>query len=139
MVDIKLLGTNSGQFYGDLNDISYDSRGNLVMVSGLEYTRQALTKTLLTSNLNLPFTSYGAALQDMIHTSAPPEQAQSLIVSTILFALTYYNATVVNATPNQLINTVVSIEVTQLDAQAFEVLVTVLLQSGDVLTIPLGS
>ena len=139
MKDIKLLGTSNGQFYGDLNDVTYDSQGKMIMVEGIAFTRQAITKSLLTLNLYDPYPSYGAALQGIIKSGMTLEDAQNLMVATIIFAVTYYNQTAINPTPDQIVDNILSIDITQPAMDTFEITLVIQLQDGQLLSISLGS
>ena len=138
MKDIKLLGTRTGQFYGDFNDISYDGSGNIVMVEGTPLARQAITKILLTALNSRPFYDYGTLLSSYVPTNAEFETLKSQITNTILFALTFYNQIQVGALPSELINQINDIQVTMEGVDTVAIKIDLLMQDGTTLIIPLG-
>ena len=63
MKDFKFLGTADSEFYGTLNDISYNNTGEIVTIAGVERRYQDLSKVLLTAARQFPIPEYGATLQ----------------------------------------------------------------------------
>ena len=136
--DIQLLGSRTGAYYGDLNDVEYDIKGNILMISGVARARQGITKILLTSLGTQPFPNYGSSLS----TLAPnrlTSTTQNSINSTILSALAYYNQTVLNDDPAVVINQVVAIDIQFVGTDTFSVNLQLSMADGSTLTIALGS
>jgi len=137
--DIKLLGSSNNQFYGDLNDISYDSNGNIRMLTGTERARQSIVKILLTSRNNIPFPDYGTDLPNITGAGLAADATKELIASTILFALTFYNTSLQDPIPSETIQQVVDIQIRFEDPSSYEVYLSLLMGDGTALNIPLGS
>ena len=140
MKDLKFLGTSTGDYYGDLNDINYDVNGNVRMVAGIEYARQAITKILLTQSGTGPFPSYGTDLPSIIRSSQSPEKMQQTIQDSVLFAVTYYNETTsADALPSESVETVESIDVQFQGTDTIEVTAVFIMGDGAPLRIVLGN
>ena len=141
MSDIKLTGIDvSGTFVGEWNDFSFTGTQDLEIVEGADYTKQKVTKILLTpmgSNTNFP--GYGTRLQSAIHGDLDNTLVQGQIVDAILNAITYLETLETSTNPAERITAIEDVDVLASAAQtAIFVDLTLRLSTNEILEIILG-
>lgn len=88
MDDLKLLGSRTGEFVGDLNDVSFVN-GDLDVVSGSDRLTQDMVKVLLTEKGLMPYPNYGSALPYLRGSNYNDPNLLSLVSDEVLTALRY--------------------------------------------------
>ena len=141
MEDFKLLRSQTGEYYGDFNDLEFSNDTNdLKLVSGSARTRQNIIKILLTvSGENIKYLNYGSELQNIGTLKFAPGQQQAIIRESIIRALTYLNIIEESDDPEEIMEEISSIKFrpNELDPRRFDININVVLQSGDILQISL--
>ena len=136
ITDIQFLGSANGLYYGDYNDISFDSNGNINTVSGTAYARQAIVKILDTAiGTNSLFPNYGSTLSTLVGTAINDPALSANLVESITAALTYYNQTNINADVTQTISSINAINISS-NQNTISVTIILTMQDGTNLTLP---
>jgi len=112
MKDFKFLGSNDTKTYGNFNDISYDSNGEVALVESTAKLRQDMAKILLTDiGEHKVFQGYGSDLQSLINANVKSDTIKKQIVNSITYAFSYLNQINQSADLNEKIDTINSIDV----------------------------
>jgi phage baseplate assembly protein W len=88
MDDLKFIGSRTGEFIGDLNDIAIVG-GDIDLVSGSDRLLQDMIKVLLTEKGLMPYPNYGSALPYLRGSNYSDPNLLSLVSDEVLTALRY--------------------------------------------------
>jgi hypothetical protein len=107
--DLLLLGTKDGVYYGNSNDIAYDDGNDLVMITGVQRTRQKVVKILLTVlGANAVYPGYGSILA-LLKNSRTAANLLEQIEDSVVYALTYLQSKEVSTDPSEKIKRIISV------------------------------
>jgi len=139
MEDLKLLRTRTGQYYGDFNDIQFDEKNDLDLISGSARTRQNIVKILLTiRGTNKKYPHYGTYMQKIGNISNDYSQKQLLIRESIIQALKYLQIVEESEEENELLESIQSIDFCPSeDSREYRININIVLESGDLIKIEL--
>jgi len=89
MDDLKYLGSKSGDFIGDNNDLVINELGDLVIVNGVDRLKQDIVKILLTPYTLQPYPNYGSLLPSLKGISVTDTSLTSRVTDDIITSLRY--------------------------------------------------
>ena len=140
MIDLKLLGSLSGEYYGDNNDVTIDSDGDIVATEGKDRTMQGTSKIVLTElGSHLIDSEYGTRLYELISKKVNTGEIQSEIADTVISALSYLADTEESTVPEEQLDEIKSIKIRQEEnSQKIFIDLVATLASGEELLITIG-
>lgn len=92
MDDIQYIGSRTGVYTGDFNDVSFTNVGDLAVVSGPDRLKQDIIKILLTEQGLMPYPNYGTQLYTMRNVNPNDSRVLSDVAEDIESALRYLDA-----------------------------------------------
>jgi phage baseplate assembly protein W len=112
-MDIQFLGSLTiSELYNTRNDISFNTANDITLVSGRDYAKQKIIKSIVTRiGDDVYFPNYGTLLKDYLFTDIQDPTIQNDIVNTILGALTYVETQERSTSPSELISSIDNIEI----------------------------
>lgn len=142
MKDIKLLGSETGEFYGDSNDVIFSSTNDLETIEGADRVKQAIVKIFLTKLSSNPiFEGYGSSLPALIFSRIIDPRLDDLIKNMVLETLIYLINIEPSNVPNEQITQLNSLQVvpaSEGDITRYFITLGLTLGSGKTVTITLG-
>ena len=138
MQDFQFLGSNTKEYYGDCNDIDYDAKGNILVVTGENRTRQDVTKILLTEKGHPIWANYGSVLNTYIKTRNRGLTTREDVMNTVVEALSYLKHIQTSTILAENIDTIESLTVETVADTGYEITIVLLLENGDKLQIILA-
>lgn len=142
MKDIKLLGSSSGEYIGDNNDISFDTTNDIAVIDGPTRIKQALVKIFLTKLYSSDiYQGYGSGLPDLVFRSIidprVDEVIRNLVIETLIYLINIEPSEVANERIVQ-VNSIDIIPVTEGDITRFFIKISVTLETKEIITLTLG-
>lgn len=126
MKDLLLLGSATGEFVGDNNDIRVDANGDLVCIDGVTRVKQDVTKILLTERALVPYPNYGSLLPSLPGTRATNPSLLATLADDIIISLRYLTLSETSSVNEEQIGELLSLD---LEFQSGAIVVTLSLNT----------
>ena len=130
-MDIKFLGSLTGQLQGTLNDIVFTTDNDLDVVEENAYVKQKVTKVLLSTLGRDPyFDGYGTELPFLLHEDIGDPAIQSAVTNAIIGSISYLQEQEESTLPKDQIKTITDLQL-QAYPESNEIDTTLFLVLGD--------
>jgi len=116
MYDVKYLGSRTGVYTGDFNDVSFTNTGDLDTVSGSGRLKQDVVKILLTEQGLMPYPNYGTQLSFMRNVNPNDTRVLSDVADEVESALRYLDALEPSTDLSERIGEITSLETSYADS-----------------------
>jgi len=140
MKDFKFLRTKDYEFYGNLNDLNYDSNKDIEIIENSSRIKQDIVKILSTRiGENLIFDGYGSELKSLIGQNFIQTNIQTIIKNTILYAISYIDTLENSADSSERIKEIKNVQITRdkYDPRIVYIKLEIILQNNETLLIVL--
>ena len=140
MKDYQFLGTADYRYYGDSNDIKFDSLMDIKTLEGADRKRQDVVKILLTEvGAAISDESYGTRIVSSIFAPLTSSEDKKRLADSVVYALTFLGSIEQSSLDSENIAQILSLKVVpSSDPRYMSMNLTVQLMDGSYVTASIG-